>query len=309
MIRIHTYMIVDSSYDPLTDDIWVYDQNTHIYDVYRNETIDTTSQYYFLIWCQARDDSKVPDPVPAFNWVSVIEPRFERTAIIIDATSFPNKPYDNSTEPIVKRVLGQMIDDWAGAGSFDFETFPEDILYSFPDGTRCRIQYKKYFASQDYYPISKLTKCDNYGISAVSLRDILKHKIVIVVKDNPGGELIMDNAIMLSVLDGLNAGMSAWSMVRSPFQGLVSSICVSPVGRAPLMILPRMKMVHISMPGPGSKILSEQYRFLKVVILSICRISQSIQTCLRIAISGWTAQASISMTTGVLIPTIRRERS
>ncbi|HDL03778.1 MAG TPA: hypothetical protein ENH25_06565 [candidate division Zixibacteria bacterium] len=226
--------LVDSSYDPLTDDIWVYDQNTHIYDVYRNETIDTTSQYYFLMWCQARDDSKVPDPVPAFNWVSVIEPRFERTAIIIDATSyktntsgffnwpvFPNKPYDNSTEPIVKRVLGQMIDDWAGAGSFDFETFPEDILYSFPDGTRCRIQYKKYFASQDYYPISKLTKCDNYGISAVSLRDILKHKIVIVVKDNPGGELIMDNAIMLSVLDGLNAGMSAWSMVRSPFQGYV----------------------------------------------------------------------------------------
>ncbi|PKK84724.1 MAG: hypothetical protein CVT49_00795, partial [candidate division Zixibacteria bacterium HGW-Zixibacteria-1] len=224
--------LVDSSYDPLADDIWVYDQNTHIYDVYRDTTIDSTSQFYFLIWCQARDDSRVPDPVPDFKWISVIEPKFEREVIIIDATryktstsGFWNWPvfpliqyYDITTEPVVKQVLGQMIEDWAGPGSFDFSNTMENVNFYFP----CKIEYKKYKASQDYYPVALLSRCESYGIPSVTLRDILKHKIVLVVKDNPGGELIMDSDVMLSVLDGLNAGISAWAMLRSPFQSYVT---------------------------------------------------------------------------------------
>jgi len=226
--------LVDSSYDPLADDIWVYDQNTHIYDVYRDTTITTTSQFYFLIWCQARDDSNVPDPVPDFKWVSVIEPKFEREVLIIDATRyrastsgfwnwpvFPQSPYDvATTEPMIKQVLGQMIEDWAGPGSFDFTDTLPDVSYVFPDGSRCSMRFNALKASQDYYPIVRLNGCETYGIPSVLLRDILKHKIVLVVKDNPGGELIMDSDIMLSVLDGLNAGMSAWAMLRSPFQSV-----------------------------------------------------------------------------------------
>jgi len=228
--------LVDSSYDPISDDIWVYDQNTHIYDVYRNTTIDTTSQYRFLVWCQARDDSKVPDPVPAFNWVSVIEPKFEREAIIIDATQykyttsgfwnwpiFPQKHFPGAsewgrdTEPMVKHIYGQMIENWAGPGTFDFSSDMEDIRYYFEDETSCRIKYGMYKASQDYYPIVKISGCDNFGIPSVSLRDILKHKIILIIKDNPGGDMIMDSDVMLAIMDGLNAGMSAWSMLRSPF--------------------------------------------------------------------------------------------
>jgi len=240
--------LVDSSYDPISDNIWVYDENTNIYDVYRNVDIDTTSQYYFLIWCQSRDDSKVPDPVPAFSWVSVIEPRFEREVIIIDASSykrpssgfwnwpvFPLPPdYDRDTEPLVKRFYGELVESWAGPGTFDFSTDMEDIRFTFPSGSSCRLKYGTYQASQDYYPIINISGCDNYGISPVTLRDMLKHKIVLIIKDNPGGELIMENDVLLAVIDGLNAGMSAWSMVRGPFMPPASGSYVDTVTWQPV---------------------------------------------------------------------------
>lgn len=226
--------LVDSSYDPLTEDVWIYDQNTHIYDVYRDTAITNTSQFYFLIWCQARDDSKVPDPVPDYKWVSVIEPKFEREVIIIDASRyrastsgfwnwpvFPQSPYDvDTTKPLVKEIIGQMVEEWAGPGTFDFTDTLKDVAYEFTDGSKCSMKFQAMRASQDYYPIVRLNGCETYGIPPVLLKDILKHKIILVIKDNPGGELIMDSDVMLSVLDGLNAGMSAWAMLRSPFQSV-----------------------------------------------------------------------------------------
>jgi len=223
--------LIDSSLN-VDGSPWIFDQNVSIFDAYRNHQVDTTSQYNFVIWCQARDDSKVPDPIPGFSWVSVIEPKFERAAIVIDVASykssnsgfwnwpiFPFSPYPKSTIPLVKKVIGEMVNSWMGDdNAFDIYDTLSEVVHQVSQGRTCRIEYGKYHATQDYYPIQMITKCESFGIQAVNLRDILKHKIIILIKDDVGiGKLKMASPILLSVLDGLNAGMSCWAMLRSPF--------------------------------------------------------------------------------------------
>lgn len=230
------YRVADSSYDSLTGEPWVYDMQVDIINVFRHYPVDTTSLYYFLFWCQVRDDSKVPDPVPAYEWVSVIDPKFERDIIIIDATPYyrsmsrfwnwPKFPQQSGVPavgipadiPYVKHIFGQMINDWAVTvgkpnNIFDIHRILDDRLCP----NERSVEYCRYQATQDYYPTHKLRDCEQIGIYAVTLRDILKHKVIILIKDMPGEYLLMNHAITLAVLDGLRAGMSCWAMLRSPF--------------------------------------------------------------------------------------------
>ncbi|UCD93396.1 MAG: hypothetical protein JSU69_06370 [Candidatus Zixiibacteriota bacterium] len=225
--------LVEQSEDQITGGPWVYDQNSSIYDVYRNVIVDTTSMYYFLFWCQSRDDSKVPDPTPAFGWVAVIEPKFERDVIVIDACNYkkvqygfwnwpvyPTSPFPRDIEPTVKEFIAESVRGWGA----DFDTdniLPNDTFYLPNGGIEDIIPYYTNKATQDYYPIIKLKRdvLSGKGIASVNLRDILKHKIIILVKDNTGGELVMNSPELLAVMDGIDVGMSCWSFVRSPFQG------------------------------------------------------------------------------------------
>lgn len=237
---------VDESYNPLTGETWVLDNRANLYNVFRdydqqmqnedNVSMDTTVQLNFLFWCQSRDDSKVPDLIPARHWLSAVNPKFEREVIILDATRYnystagfwnwpvypqkvlpacPTCPYDNSTEPLVRDQFAEFIVNWNGnPESFD----NTNVLPTQNDP--CRIRYAKFKATQDYYPISKLESCPTLNLEPVTLRDILKHRIIFLIKDNVGGDINMTSPIMLSVLDGIDAGMSCWSMVRAPFVGV-----------------------------------------------------------------------------------------
>lgn len=239
--------LVDSSYDALSGETWVYDGATQIYDVYKDFPVDTTSQYNFLFWCQTRDDSKVPDPVPAYSWLSVIDPKFEREVIVLDITSykkvswnwpvFPKTAYsgadywDQSTVPVVKKVIGEMINTWKGGDVFDIDDTLEALCYEFDRIEYC-IPFGKFHATQDYYPIGPLTKpwmsTDNRGIMAVTLRDILKHKIIILFNDDVGSQVVTNSPQMLEIFDGLNAGMSCWAMLRDPFVDFVWAVYPTP---------------------------------------------------------------------------------
>jgi len=107
-----------------------------------------------------------------------------------------------------------MVNNWAGFGKFDMDTKLPNVT---PEECGNEIAYEDYHATQDYYPIIKLSKCESRNIPPVTLRDILKHKRIILVKDSPGEEIDISNPVIVSIIDGLNAGMSCWSMVRNPF--------------------------------------------------------------------------------------------
>jgi hypothetical protein len=238
---------LDSSWNPLSQSPWVLDQNINLYDVYRRSIFpgDTTSLYYFLFWVQARDDSKVPDKIPAFGWTSVIDPKYEREVIIVDFTSYsfsnsglwnypkfpradstimssPPTSYPSDLIPLVAKVLGGMVREWAGQNNiFDIEKLLKDVPYDLPNEERLYYRYEKWHATQDYYPINALVSpgLAEAGIGCITLRDILKHKIIILVKDMVSDlrALPMTSPEMSAVIGGLNAGLSCWAMVRDPF--------------------------------------------------------------------------------------------
>jgi hypothetical protein len=233
--------LVEESYDPLTNSYWVYDETANIYDVYRYQQLpadaDTTREQYFIIWCQNRDEAKTPDPTPAYNWVSVIEPKFEREILLVDATrygfkaggsynwpAFPRmETYPAETVPMVKSVYGQLANNWK-PGCFDtLNILPRDTVYTNPrDSSQfTTIDYDLFLCTQDYYTIANLAeRTAEAGTSAFSLRDVLKHKIILIIKDSPTDRLDWETLEGSYILRGLQSGMSAWSMVRSPFRSM-----------------------------------------------------------------------------------------
>lgn len=246
--------LVEESYNPLTNDPWISDEEVSIYDVFRKQQLppaaDTTRLAYFVIWCQSRDDSKVEDPVPAFTWVSAIEPKYERDVIIVDATNYglidggnfnwPKMPGidwgrqvidtingvpDTSTftwrdwPTTVKEVYGKLING-RKPGSFDSENLlpPVKICIDSNCSTYRIIQYTRYKCTQDYFAIAPLVGVTELGVSTITLRDILKHKMILIIKDTPWGQIDFDQSLEGQYIrKAVNAGMSAWSMVRNPF--------------------------------------------------------------------------------------------
>ena len=236
---LNTY-VVDSSLD------WTYNTQVTVYDLFEKQNLppeaDTTRLMTFLVWCQTRDDAHVPDPVPVFRYITVIEPKFERDVVIIDAGNydrastynwpiFPRDPWDipdyyanpvfpDTSGPAVRNVLGEFINNWK-PGSFDLSNLlPDDTICpdANPDCGGAFIHVTRKWrngATQDYYPIRAIDPYYDSGYASISLREILKHKIALVVKDNTSSAIGFETLEGLSIVEGLNSGMNAWVMARA----------------------------------------------------------------------------------------------
>jgi len=224
---------------------WTSATGEILYNVFYNTPFnkDTTSQYNFLLWCESRDDSKVIDAIPDFQWISVIDPKFEREVIILDftqqgvtITTSPNAALITPTN-YVKSVLGNLINRYGSSNLgkdnvFDFNLLP-CVYYVKSNGSLDSINFPAYGTTQDYYAIQTIrtsySALVNYHM--VSLREFLKHKIIFIIKDNINYALNMQGSAdnpygmleLISVVDGLNAGMSCWSMSRDAFGGTPDS--------------------------------------------------------------------------------------
>jgi hypothetical protein len=249
--------IVDSSGTPPSDIFtyrdstpeWTTETSQILYNVFQNSIFnqDTTSQYNFLLWCEARDDSKVIDAIPAFQWISVIDPKFEREIVVLDMTK-----HDNSNTPTlpnppamdtIKSLLGNMINEYGRSilgkdEIFDYTLLPNVNWVRPSDGRVITIAHHFYGTTQDYYPVKTLNDYYQGHGAFISLRDILKHKVVIIFKDDVLGTINLTGSAsnpsgygeMVSVIDGLNAGMSCWSMARDAFadpKPFVPSFCTA----------------------------------------------------------------------------------
>jgi len=71
---------------------WVEKTGDTIFNVFASfkDTVDasrdTTVELNFVFWIRCRDDAQVPDIVPAFKAVRVLNPRYEREVVIVDVT-------------------------------------------------------------------------------------------------------------------------------------------------------------------------------------------------------------------------------
>ncbi len=230
--------VVDSS------DNWTYNTRITVYDLFEKENLpsvdaDTTRIMTFLVWCQTRDDAHVPDPVPEFRFVTAIEPKFERDVVIIDAgiydranvhnwPIFPRSPwripeypnFPDTSGPVVRNVLGEFINNW-NPDSFDMTNLlPDDTIC--PDATPDCGAYFLHVArkwrngtTQDYYPVKAIDPYRDSGYGSISLREILKHKIALIIKDNTSSTIGFQTLEGLALVEGINSGMNAWIMARA----------------------------------------------------------------------------------------------
>ncbi len=178
--------IADSSDAGTTD--WVTDVADTIYNVYRNRPSATTSESKFILWVRCRDDANVPDLVPAFRSVNVIEPKYEREVLVIDFTRkfrALNRPYLDTrlTNDTAFHYWKDAINTWK-PGSFD---------------------------TTDYFQID--------GPNQVALKRLLQYKIVILYNDTPEKMYMLSGRSLappaVTVFKAIDAGVNVWQFARS----------------------------------------------------------------------------------------------
>ncbi len=241
---------LETSFSPFTGEKWVKDVNTIFLDVFRSDTSsgdnDTTRELTFLFWVRSRDDAFVPDPTPAFGIYNVIEAKHERDLLIVDwntTSKFKNingiwMPCSTDStgglldvlalgQRKIKATMSEFITKWGGTGfvggtnasPFDTGTFDctEDSSI-IPAGVDCSSK-RPNFSSPDYMFVQGFGLSQSVNFFAANLRDILKHKVVIYLKDHVQNSLPVKSGsggetfLVSGVLDGVNF----WTMSRAPF--------------------------------------------------------------------------------------------
>ena len=173
---------------------WVTDTRDTIYNVYKNDPSDTTVEKKFIFWIRSRDDALVPDPSPAFDTMSVIEPRYERDVFVMDWTVVSAPPPGTRTmgpnseaSPIYLWWRDKLV-AWNPNINFDFRDF----------GFRAG----KYSA-------------------ALPLKTILQHKVLILYNDCVNAPPL-DKNWLTPIFKGIDAGVNVWVTDRAAMGGTIN---------------------------------------------------------------------------------------
>lgn len=201
-------------------DNWVTKTADTIYNVFANSAGPTTTQRQFIFWLRSRDDARVPDLVPAFRFVHVIDPRYERDVIIIDLTFRTNSLYNTSgtalNSPIPKQYFLQAMKAWDPATEFDtlFDTLNGIVDYA--------------------------TIGDNPSLldRRIPMAWLLSHKVMIIMNDNIAPANLDSKASFYSpIFTAIDGGVNAWVMARCP---LSLGSPTGPTEATQLIITPRV---------------------------------------------------------------------
>ncbi|MFQ5607791.1 MAG: hypothetical protein ACE5GA_07570 [Candidatus Zixiibacteriota bacterium] len=236
--------LVESSFNPLSGEAWVKDENRTFLDIYRKDIpvsgADTTRELTFLFWVRARDDAFVPDPTPSFGIFNAIEARHERDLLVVDFNTtgvFKNingiwMPCSTDSavtlgQASAKKRVVEYVSGWkaglvghTNAFAFDTGTFNcfEDDSNLVPPDRKCS-EVDPRFSSPDYMFVQGFGLSGSSGFFGASLRDVLKHKVVIFLKEHVQNPIPMragsngEKFLLSGVLDGINF----WTMSRAPF--------------------------------------------------------------------------------------------
>lgn len=183
---------------------WIEDVRDTLFNLYRNQPQDSTTQMRFLFWIRCRDDANVADLVPWYGPFGVIEPKYEREVAIIDFTKLSraqrhNAPYRN--------VDGSASKDSA-------YTYWHRALDGFAQA--CLGQDQLAFDSTDYIYLNG--RGDN-----IDLATLLRHKVLIAYNDDCKNSNWYGNAGIsrgaLKIYKAIDAGVNVWFLMRAPFRG------------------------------------------------------------------------------------------
>lgn len=189
--------MVFESENPLdTSSVWVSNIADTIFNVFPNPP-DTTIEMDFVFWVRSRDDALVPDLIPAFKGIRVINPKYEREVLIVDMTSIlnPIRPWVNRWRNLAtsKAFWYNAVKYWAGSDTslyLDTARTP---------GTQHAPDYFEGARTQNLVPISRL----------------LQHKVVIAYNEGINKPNFEASGLGASVFKAIDAGVNVWVTARS----------------------------------------------------------------------------------------------
>lgn len=200
------YRPVDSSFNGL--DEWVSNANSSVYrdslyNLFKNEAIDTTVQEWFMMWAQCRDRAGVTDRAPDFTGIQVVDPKFERDVLIIDFAKIIgrfNAPVLSPTLVVdsAKDYWTRSIDAWASNAAYPHGG---NIIYDE------NVDYVHINKQGDKLPLGKLL---SYKIIVLYNDDVKQSGL-----DNGGNATEM----AMRVYTAIDAGVNVWATWRAPLIG------------------------------------------------------------------------------------------
>ncbi|MDH3891383.1 MAG: hypothetical protein OEV49_09895 [candidate division Zixibacteria bacterium] len=192
---------------------WVTNTYDTLWNVFAGKESDTTVQMTFIFWLRSRDDAQVPDLVPYYREIPVIDPRYERDIAVIDFSKPTpaglNDPIDIDTS---KAYWKTTIDKW-GANTGRHIVFDTTTIREGPLRTKD--------VSPDYLYMGKL-------LEGAPIAELLKHKVMIIYDDVPG---MPQPDQWLTIYKSIDAGINAWMTGRTTT--IAGSPQQPPTGGAP----------------------------------------------------------------------------
>ena len=159
---------------------------------------DTTVEMSFVFWIRCRDDAQVPDIVPAFKTVRVLNPRYEREILIVDGTEhltitrWSNRwVHADSARGLWYDVIKKWADSREGSS-----------LYL--DTSRTPQAGRHY---RDYLQTKRTA-------DTVSLAALLQHKLIILYNES-AKPAIIDEFVLPKIYKAIDAGVNVWVMMRA----------------------------------------------------------------------------------------------
>ena len=200
------YCVFESENPLDSTDVWVQRTADTLFNVFRyfpkTGPADTTIEQYFVFWVRSRDDALVPDLIPAFKGVRVLNPRYERGVLIVDLSTVPspNKAWANSynnfgnKDTVAFTFWYNTIKKWS-------DVYGDPSLYL--DTVRLVSENQR----PDYYQVGR------NPLGTVPIAWLLKHKLVIVYSE--GITRPNFNAVGPNIYKAIDAGVNVWVTVRS----------------------------------------------------------------------------------------------
>ncbi|MCH7689891.1 MAG: hypothetical protein IIA17_02445 [candidate division Zixibacteria bacterium] len=159
---------------------------------------DTTVEMSFVFWIRCRDDAQVPDIVPAFKTVRVLNPRYEREILIVDGTEhltitrWSNRwVHADSARGLWYDVIKKWADSREGSS-----------LYL--DTSRTPQAGRHY---RDYLQTKRTA-------DTVSLAALLQHKLIILYNES-AKPAVIDEFVLPKIYKAIDAGVNVWVMMRA----------------------------------------------------------------------------------------------
>ncbi|HVP06453.1 MAG TPA: hypothetical protein VMS71_01325, partial [Candidatus Acidoferrum sp.] len=183
------YRLVDSS-TSADGSGWTYATTDTFWDAFRLRRGTITRQDKFIFWARCRDDASVPDPVPAWRGIDVVDPHYERGVLVVDLVKVSNTvrvnaPFRDTARNYWTRMLTQWATDRGPSFAQDTFRFVRDTDYIFL----------------------------NAGpyLDALPLLKVLAYKVMILYNDDIRASAITQSpTIGPPVYTGIDAGINTW---------------------------------------------------------------------------------------------------